>query len=86
MVDFAKMKEAKKFEGDTITVTWGHECIQPKQYNVYNVGPFSTTTTIRPGETFEEAFNRAYTMLEKMAEATFLKKRNQFAEHHLNRG
>lgn len=72
-------------EGDTITVTWGDEFMQPKQYNGFHIGPFQATTRIGPNETFEQAFSRAYNELERMAEATFVRKRNQFAVHFANK-
>lgn len=60
--------------GDQITVTWGAEKYAPIQYNNFDVGPFSTTTTIREGETAEEATDRAKAFLATLAREEFDKK------------
>jgi hypothetical protein len=50
-------------EGEEITVTWAEERFSPVQYNSFGVGPFTYTTRVRPGETFDDAFRRAHAKL-----------------------
>ena len=49
--------------GDTLTVTMGAETFSPVQYHPFTVGPFTATTTIRPGETASDASIRVYDLL-----------------------
>lgn len=66
--------ESSLSPGDTVTVTWGAEKYAPIQYHNFDVGPFATTTTIRDGETAEEAIDRAKTFLGTVAREEFDKK------------
>ncbi len=43
-------------EGETVTVTWAEERFCPVPYQSFGVGPFTYTTKVKPGETFDEAF------------------------------
>jgi hypothetical protein len=63
---------------DDVTVTWGEEVYSPVQYNSFRLGPYSMTTAVRPGETRAQAFERAYDDLERLAAASFAKKREAF--------
>lgn len=67
-------------KADTITVTWGAEDFHPVKYNGFIVGPFTYTTTVRDGETPEQAFKRANDVINALAEKAFLKKQRGFVE------
>lgn len=61
--------------GQTVTVVWGKELYSPKQFHTYEVGPFTATTTVIPGETFERAAERAMEDLRRFADAERERKR-----------
>lgn len=62
----------------TITVTWGEETFSPVQFQSFRVGPFSMQVEVRPGETEEAAFDRAYTLLTRKAEKVREEKAKSF--------
>jgi len=64
--------------GDVLTVTWGKETFRPLQYHVLDLGPFSATTRVRPGETMQSAAERAFAELEAIATAEFERKIRAF--------
>ncbi len=55
-------------KSEEVTVCWGEEKFSPKAYHSMSVGPFFAKTQVRPGETQEEAMNRAYDKLVHSAE------------------
>lgn len=57
--------------GDTFTVTTGQETYYPVKYNGYTVGPVSHTTSVRAGESAEDAWMRASLVCELLFEAEF---------------
>jgi len=61
-----------------VTVTWGEENFMPIKYNGFRVGPFAVTVNVGPDEDLGEVFKREYARLEKLAERTFVRKRNAF--------
>ena len=61
-------------EGDTITLTFGGELYAPVQYNNWTLGPFTMGTTIRKGETEDDAIERLQTALNKHAKAEYERK------------
>lgn len=63
---------------DEIRVTWGEETFNVGQYSSFKVGPFSMMTKVRPNETPEQAYHRAWKVLESQADAMFIAKRNAF--------
>jgi hypothetical protein len=65
---------------EEITVHWSEERFAPMPYNSFAHGNFFYKTKIKPDETAEEAFERAFAFLDKMARKTFLKKRDGFYE------
>lgn len=65
---------------ETITVTWGEEHYQVTKYNGFRVGPFTYTTSVRVGETPEQAIKRAWDTLDTHANKLFVAKRNGYAE------
>lgn len=67
-------------ERDKITVYWGMEKLSPIQYQPFEFGGFHYTTSIREGETEEQAFERAYTFLDNMAKKQFPSKLKDFKE------
>lgn len=67
-------------EGDTIRVVRGIEKFSPRQYQTIDIGPFELTTTVKPGETREEAFMRASEFLAKMARAEYVARSKEFIE------
>lgn len=70
---------------ETITIVYGEEVYSPVTYNNYKVGPYTYTTTIRPGETFEQAFERGYNLLAAAALRSFNHKRQQFKQNYAKR-
>lgn len=64
--------------GDLITVTWGEEKFSPVQYHSFAVGPFSITSKLLPGETYEMAYTRLWNHLDNIARTCFIMKRNDF--------
>jgi uncharacterized Zn finger protein (UPF0148 family) len=64
--------------GEEVTVTWGEETFQPVQFNTFHVGPFTTNTRVRPGETRVQAMERAYAELEAFAEEIFERKKKAY--------
>ena len=75
----AALEEVIENAGDRITITYGKEIYSPVSYNTYEVGPFSIETTVRQGETYEQAFERGYNQLIAIAARAFEHKRKQFA-------
>jgi len=68
-------------EGDTITVTWGGESFSPIRFFNAEVGPFTATVRIRPGEKPSEARARATAFVEATAALAWQSK----IEGHLGR-
>lgn len=66
--------------GDKFTFTKGAETFCPVPYNSFTVGPFSTTVTVRKGESMEEVYVRAYRFLMQVFEADFEIQKKQFWE------
>jgi len=61
----------------------GAETFSPVQYHPFTVGPFSATTTIRPGETVKQATLRVYALLEILFRHDFdMKARGHNARCH----
>lgn len=52
---------------ETISVTWGEELFTPVQFCSFRVGPFSASTTLRAGESREQAADRLMRELERIA-------------------
>lgn len=65
--------------GDTIHYEWGQEVFNIGNYQSYRVGPFSMTTTVKPGETDEQALDRMHSVLSKHADKIFVAKRNEYS-------
>lgn len=68
--------------GEQVTATWPRQLFSPFAYNSYEAGPYSATTTIRPGETRASALARAQAGLDEFAAIEVVRKREQFLEHH----
>ncbi len=68
-------------EGDKVTYTMGQESFAPVSYNSFTVGPFSATTTIRKGETGEDAYYRCFKYLIQVFEVEFKLKKKMYFEH-----
>ena len=66
--------------GSTVTVVWGEEKFTPvpNSYSTFTVGPFSVTTNVQPGETFESARERAMKGLREQAETERQRKCESF--------
>lgn len=65
--------------GDTVDATIGKETFYPIKFNGFDVGPIRVTTTVREGETGDDAFLRARGSAEAMFLAEFdLKLRDYF--------
>ena len=65
-----------------VRAVWGPMKIAPIQFNNFDVGPFEMETEVKPGETHEEAFDRAYAECEKMARRSYAEKLKLFREAH----
>jgi hypothetical protein len=66
--------------GETVTVCYGEEKFSPKQYNNFTVGPHFRTTHVRPGETGQQARERAYEEVRAFAEIEFKQKARAFLD------
>lgn len=64
--------------GQEVTVVWGEELFSPQQFHTFKVGPFTATTRVLPGETFEKAAERAMGDLRLFAEKEREKKRASY--------
>lgn len=58
-----RVSEVTDEEGLSVNVTWGEEMVTLSQGNAYRVGPFSSQTIIRRGETRKSAMERVYSDL-----------------------
>lgn len=67
-------------EGETVTATWGAEKYTPvaNSYSTFEVGPFTATVAVRPGETRSSALRRAYAELEEVASEIRERKKTEF--------
>lgn len=63
---------------DHVTVTIGREVYQPIQFHTLEVGPVSMTTTIRQGETVQDAMDRATKHCEERMSKLFEAKLEDF--------
>ncbi len=75
-------EEGKQEEIETITVSFGEETFAPIQYQNFKFGSIYYKTQVRPGETPEEAFDRAWKFVESCAKKQFIAKRDGFWERH----
>lgn len=69
---------ASSDEGDSVHVTWGVERYQPMPFSHFDVGPHSTTGTVRPGETRADAVARLYAGLDAFASKERMMKAEAF--------
>lgn len=76
-----KKTEVTTPDPDKITIYIGTEKISPVQYNSFEVGGHHYTTTIQPGETPEEAWDRAYAFLMKKHRETFQERASEFLDN-----
>ncbi len=67
---------------DSVTVVWGEEkyTLIPNSYSTFTVGPFSTTTWVRSGETPKQARARALEDLRAQAEEERERKGKSFVD------
>jgi hypothetical protein len=64
--------------GQSVTVVWGKELYSPRQFHTYEVGPFTATTAVLPGETIAGAAARAMGDLRQFAEQERERKRADY--------
>lgn len=57
--------------GEKLLVTLGPQKFFPVKFNGFEVGPFAAELTVREGETGEQTFLRAHSMLSRLDEAEF---------------
>jgi len=69
-------------EGDEITITLGEQVFAPVSYNSFRVGPFIIKTTIKAGETYEQAFERAHSYLMTAARKAYTTERGLFFDRY----
>jgi hypothetical protein len=72
--------------GERVTVVYGRELFSPKQFNTFEIGPFTYEVTVRTGETLESAMARGYEELRKFAAIEFKRKATDFLERLKNLG
>lgn len=63
-----------------ITVTWGGERFQPIQYFHVDTGPISVTIRPEPSERANQAYARAYALVEKYGKQLFESKLKEYLE------
>ncbi len=80
--DAARRARADSADPDieSVTVTWGKEGFSPVQFHVFEVGPYTATTRLRPGETVEQAVLRVRAKLQRIADADFAEKLPAYLE------
>lgn len=61
-------------EGEEVTVTIGESAYSPRQYNSFRVGPFTSTTRVRQGETRNDAARRVLAQLQVLETEEFNRK------------
>lgn len=85
-IEMATKKEAQEAqEADKITVYFGAEKLSPIDYaGSFELGGHHYTTTVKPGETPEEAFDRAYNFLYKKTRETFQQRLQDFLDDLAN--
>jgi hypothetical protein len=54
-----------------VTATWGPFKFSPVRFETLDVGPFSATVDVRPGESEEDALVRAYEACERAARKVY---------------
>jgi hypothetical protein len=65
-------------DSDFIEVVWGPEVYTPVAFHTLTIGPFKRRTKLRPGETEEQAGQRVWDALNKMAQAIFNKQKGEY--------
>jgi hypothetical protein len=65
---------------DVVRVFVGEEKFSPFSYHSFSIGGWSFTTTIRAGESEEDAFKRGWDFLQKMKRERFKEARDAFYE------
>jgi hypothetical protein len=66
---------------ETLTISIGRETFSPVKYNTFEVGPFSTSIRLEPGEDIEHAYLRGRARLLALVETEFNLKRQEFDSH-----
>jgi hypothetical protein len=69
---------SERTPGTFVSVTWAEEQFQPVQFNTFRVGPFSSTTAVRPGETVAQATVRLHRELDGAASQLRAEKVNAY--------
>lgn len=64
--------------GEIVSVTWAEEVFNMGNYSSFRVGPFSRSSSVRPGETVEQALERLNSDLSTFARAEFSRKAHEF--------
>jgi hypothetical protein len=67
-------------EPDVIRVTSLSERFSPLEFHSFGIGDFTYTTRVKPDETPEQAFDRAWKFLNEMKKTKFLEARDGFYE------
>lgn len=69
-------------ELDTITVSYPNQKFSPYRYHNFDVGGIFYKTIVKPGETPEEAYERAWDFVDKMARDQYIKVSKAFKERY----
>lgn len=80
MADENKKDDVTISGNEEITVCWSEEKFSPIAYNSFGIGGFYFRTKIQPDETPEQAFDRGWEFLDKMARKHFASKLKGFNE------
>jgi hypothetical protein len=65
---------------DSVTVCFGVQKFNPGNYQSLELGPFYMKTDVKPGESVEEALERAYSALEGFARKVWARTLKDFQE------
>lgn len=65
-----------------ITAMYPEQVFTPFSYNSFRVGPIYYRTFVKPGETDEEAYQRAWDFVYAQARAQYIKVSADFYERH----
>lgn len=67
-----------KNDGEQVRVVWAAQKFAPIQYHSFDVGPFEYVTTVQPGETLEQAHDRAFAFVKSCAKKAYREARDEF--------
>lgn len=63
-----------------VEATWGPMKLSPLRYQNLDVGPYTMRTRVLPGETHEQAFDRAFKHCERLGREAYKRQLTDFIE------